>query len=560
MKSCRVLPAGLKVLVIVGMMPLFGHAATSHWNTDSSGSFSNAANWSPMSVPGNADDAVFMRGGKTYTVTFLSGASGFPQPVYTTHSVNVNSDAVTFARTFGGIGPAFVADSTTLDPASERGIAIGVFFGDNGSLTTSILTSAVAATIGDDFGSTGELHVTSHSTLNITGTTPDYVLYVGRRGSGTLLIDTGAQFKVQGSESRVSVGDEAGSFGEVDVDGTGSNLSITGPFFEIGNSGTGVVAVTGGGEVDAFVAVLGFQNGSAGAVTVDGTGSTFHTVGTMSLGFDVSGSTAQGKLTVKNGGSAVIGGELTVSANGAIAGNSTINAHTVTTSGFVLPGGIPGTPIAALHVTTNDFTLNAPGHLQIQLGGITRDTQYDALLVDGAVHLGGALDVSLANSFAPAAGNAFDVLDGTTIDGVFSAINLPALAAGLMWNASLLSTTGVLSVQLLGDYNGNGVVDAADYVVYRKTLGQTGIALAADGNGNHQIDSGDYSVWRAHFGQTAGSGAVAASTSRVAVPEPSSALLLLGAIVILGLSIHDRSPGSRRCRSHYLKDTFARAT
>ena len=56
---------------------------------------------------------------------------------------------------------------------------------------------------------------------------------------------------------------------------------------------------------------------------------------------------------------------------------------------------------------------------------------------------------------------------------------------GAVWfdNASLnLLTPDVVAVP--GDYNKNGIVDAADYVVYRKTLGQTGAGLPADGNGN----------------------------------------------------------------------------
>jgi len=73
--------------------------------------------------------------------------------------------------------------------------------------------------------------------------------------------------------------------------------------------------------------------------------------------------------------------------------------------------------------------------------------------------------------------------------------------------------------ELRGDYNLNGVVDAADYVVWRKTLG-TNVTLfsGADGNGSSVIDQPDYSVWRTNFGETLppGSGAIAASDFAIA--------------------------------------------
>ena len=52
---------------------------------------------------------------------------------------------------------------------------------------------------------------------------------------------------------------------------------------------------------------------------------------------------------------------------------------------------------------------------------------------------------------------------------------------------------------LAGDYNHDDRVDAADYVVWRKTFGST-TALAADGSGNQQIDQADFDVWRRNFG------------------------------------------------------------
>jgi gluconolactonase len=60
----------------------------------------------------------------------------------------------------------------------------------------------------------------------------------------------------------------------------------------------------------------------------------------------------------------------------------------------------------------------------------------------------------------------------------------------------------------LGDFNGDGTVSAADYTVWRNTLG-TSTDLSADGNGNKTIDAGDYDVWREHFGTTLGSGGAA---------------------------------------------------
>ncbi len=81
---------------------------------------------------------------------------------------------------------------------------------------------------------------------------------------------------------------------------------------------------------------------------------------------------------------------------------------------------------------------------------------------------------------------------------------------------------------LFGDYNRNGVGDAADYVVWRKTLDQTGLAPydGADGDGDGMIGPLDYGVWRSHFGQTvplpaAGSGtaALASADSNLEVSE-----------------------------------------
>ncbi len=96
-------------------------------------------------------------------------------------------------------------------------------------------------------------------------------------------------------------------------------------------------------------------------------------------------------------------------------------------------------------------------------------------------------------------------------------------------------TTAQLNALLVhnvpGDYNHDGVVDTADYIVWRNSVGSS-VNLAADGNNNELVDAGDYTFWRSHFGQTAGSGSGSgADLSQSTVPEPATVFLLsIGAV------------------------------
>jgi hypothetical protein len=80
-----------------------------------------------------------------------------------------------------------------------------------------------------------------------------------------------------------------------------------------------------------------------------------------------------------------------------------------------------------------------------------------------------------------------------------------------------LTTAGVP-----GDYNNNGRVDAADYVMWRNNLGP-GSMPNEGGISPGVVDQADYNFWRSRFGNTSGSGASLADG--VAVPEPCASVM-----------------------------------
>jgi hypothetical protein len=86
---------------------------------------------------------------------------------------------------------------------------------------------------------------------------------------------------------------------------------------------------------------------------------------------------------------------------------------------------------------------------------------------------------------------------------------------------SLLAAAGVA-----GDYNDNGIVDAADYVLWRN-----GGPLENEVEDPGTPSAADYNAWRARFGN--GSGGGAALSASAAVPEPATLVCLL--IAVAGL-------------------------
>ncbi len=75
-------------------------------------------------------------------------------------------------------------------------------------------------------------------------------------------------------------------------------------------------------------------------------------------------------------------------------------------------------------------------------------------------------------------------------------------------------TQSVSSTSPVGDFNGNGVVDGADYVLWRNNDG-TSNALPNDNGLGTPIGAAHYNLWRSSFGNVAGAGGSVAATELV---------------------------------------------
>ncbi|MGE3244428.1 MAG: hypothetical protein AB7I57_25420 [Pirellulales bacterium] len=149
------------------------------------------------------------------------------------------------------------------------------------------------------------------------------------------------------------------------------------------------------------------------------------------------------------------------------------------------------------------------------------------LTIDGQQHFGW-IRIAIANEeHPPGTANAHNgsPYKVTAVDWAYETTPNTAILAG-----DIGSITGPT-----GDYNGNHVVDAADYSVWRDTFGAAvPNGTGADGDQSGMIDDGDYTYWKMRFGNAVpGSGAGAVSS---AVPEPTATATVSLGILALGAS------------------------
>jgi hypothetical protein len=104
---------------------------------------------------------------------------------------------------------------------------------------------------------------------------------------------------------------------------------------------------------------------------------------------------------------------------------------------------------------------------------------------------------------------------------------LVVLNNGFLDGTQMLDSAAMInrSALLAGDYNHDDTVDAADYVLWRKTLNSTSL-LAADESGNGVVDSADFGLWRENYGRSFSGGSSGIGTAQ-SVPEPAAVSLAI---------------------------------
>ncbi|RZL42483.1 MAG: autotransporter domain-containing protein [Variovorax sp.] len=356
----------------------------------------------------------------------------------------VDAQYVNVGQEAGGSGLVKVAGTGSLLMLDFLTVADGgtgaVEISAGGGLNVS--STEVSTVIGVQAGVQGSVLVTGAGSS--FGTSAD--LQVGGSGTGTLRVADGARASV-GLDA--SVGTNAGADGTVTVTGAASTLSVQGTTL-IGNSGTGMAAVSDGGTLTTGDLTVGNTVGGHGNVTVQGAGSMLSASGRTTVG---GGGT--GELSVLDGartdaGHVAVGRDAGGSGLVAVAGTgSRLTADTLT----VADGGTGAVEVSAgggLSVTSTEVSTVVGAQAGVQ-GSVRVTGTGSTLDVAGDVTVGqsgtGTLSVSdgaglLAHHRRRADGSPCAV--GTvTVDGAGSTLDVRnALQVGVRGDASLTVSGG----------------------------------------------------------------------------------------------------------------------
>jgi hypothetical protein len=508
-------------------------------------------------------DSIVVRKGSTFSIETGDTLSGAVAVDGTGSSLAINRD-LTLADRATVAGGGLLTTAGTLEFSGFFGLQVF-----NGMADLGGDVSATAGAVGVANGGTIELngHTINTSQLHLGSTT-----VFGGNSPGTLnrgvggSVEVGSIFVYAGSTFSIEGTDVISDY--ISVDGAGSQLDLNKVV-----SLSGGVSITNGGKLNAnddFTATdlliqSGGQMTTAGALEANGFYGLQISNASFDAGGDVDASLGSYGLGIANGATFNLNGH-TLTAKQLDLGTSPNFGGTI--AGTLNRGSGGSVHLSSINVANGStFSIEAADSLthSITVSGTGSALDVNApLSLAGNVSIANGGTVSVIQSTGLSTGVSFDfdgsvlTVDATsqlelTFDAVNSADDWVLRWAGnhaaeisalhdtgqLTWNfPSNVEVTdlgdGYTYVLFLptaaGDFNGDGVVDAADYTRWRDTLGST-TSLAADGNHNGVVDERDYEIWKTTFGEMS---PVEDGAGAAAVPEPASAMLLaLGAIVTL---------------------------
>ena len=455
-------------------------------------------------------------------------------------------------------------------------IRIGLDGTSQGAISVDGANTLIDAAAAIDVGFVGP----GAMTISSGGRVESFFGSVGRASGGSGLVtisgtDESGNRSSWVVESKLNVGLDEGSDGELHVL-AGAELSAD--ELAVGGSGTGMLTIEAGGSVSNTSGFIGLFIGSIGTATIMGNGSHWAMSGRLSIGGDadmgINGGT--GTLNIQPGGTVDVAEDTVLFPNGLVR----LQGGTMATTDFDLQGGEFQWTSGTLHVgvyngnlvnsggtlapgqsaggTTifGDYTQQTGATLEIEIGGTATATQHDFVDVNGAVLLGGSLELALIDDFLPSPDNEFIVFNADDLSGFFrNAGNgqrvdtTDGLGSFLVhygptsaFNPNQIVLTDfepANAAGLPGDYNQNCVVDAADYTVWRDHLGQMFTLPNEDPNSTPgQVTAEDYDFWKTRFGQSTGNSAPATAVSEPACSVP---LITIGLALFLHRAAASRS-------------------
>ncbi|CAK7033906.1 autotransporter outer membrane beta-barrel domain-containing protein [Saezia sanguinis] len=350
---------------------------------------------------------------------------------YGTGELTISNSGTASNNTSAFVGRYSGSSGTvTVDGISSNWINNGTL--DVGYEGTGVLTIRNGGTVSNTTGYIGT-EASSSGTVTVDGSdsswSSSFALSIGHYGTGTLTISNGGTVN---NNISTLIGRYPGSSGAVTVDGSGSSWINNGILY-VGDEGTGELTIRNGGTVSNNTsATIGRYAGGLGTVIVDGSGSSWISNGTLTIGNE-----GTGVLTIRNSGlvnatgGVAVGVNTTGSANLSLTSGGTLQTQVLTAGSGTVTVTFDNGILRALADNASFITGFAPGELFIDAGGLTVDDNGYAIATDSSIFSGvggltktgsGTLTLGGVNTYS----GATTITSGTLKAGIAGAFSAPS--------------------------------------------------------------------------------------------------------------------------------------